>query len=137
MNDTISGPDFEAIRQSTRASQADRPIPITVEFDRVSGRIVVDFANGAAFAFLARSLQGLGDASDENIANVELEGVDGLHWPSLDADFTISGLMRGVFGTSAFVESQRKGGRSRSEKKTAASRANGAKGGRPLGVRKS
>lgn len=39
--------------------------------------------------------------------------------------------MNGVFGTRSFMEAQRRGGQSRSPAKAAASRANGAKGGRP------
>ncbi len=79
----------------------------------------------------ARSLQGLEDATDDELSEVELAGETGLHWESKDVDFTIAGLMHGIFGTGAFMEAQRRGGQSRSEAKTAASRANGAKGGRP------
>ena len=107
------------------------PIPVTVRFDAPSGRLVVEFTNGAALLVPARSLQGLEDASDAELAEVELAGETGLHWETRDVDFTIAGLMRGVFGTARFMDAQRKGGQSRSAAKTAASRANGAKGGRP------
>ena len=77
-------------------------------------------------ASTARSLEGLEDASD-----AELAGETGLHWESRDVDCTIAGLMRGIFGTAHFMEAQRKGGQTRSKAKIAASRANGSKGGRP------
>lgn len=79
----------------------------------------------------ARSIQGLENATPAQLAEVELLGETGLHWETLDVDFTILGLMKGIFGTAKFMEAQRRGGQSRSAAKIEASRANGAKGGRP------
>ena len=56
----------------------------------------------------------------------------GLHWPSRDADLAIAGLVNGVFGTRKWMsELARRAGRATSPAKAAATRANGAKGGRP------
>ena len=63
-----------------------------------------------SFMFPARSLQGLEDAKADQLAEVELLGETGLHWESLDADYTISGVMNGVFGTKAFMDARRRGG---------------------------
>jgi Protein of unknown function (DUF2442) len=121
--------------QAARARWADersaRPIPIAVRFDRETGRIVVDFDNGATFLVPARALEGLETATADQLAEVELLGETGLHWETLDVDYTIQGLMAGIFGSRAFLEAQRRGGQSRSPAKVAASRANGARGGRP------
>ncbi len=111
--------------------RAIRPIPVAARFDRESERIVVDFANGATFLVPARALEGLEHATLDQLAEVELLGETGLHWETLDVDYTIQGLMAGIFGSRAFLEAQRRGGQSRSPAKIAASRANGAKGGRP------
>ena len=113
------------------AERAHAPIPASARFDEASGRIVVDFTNGAAFMVPARSIQGLEKATVVQLAEVELLGETGLHWESLDVDFTIVGLMSGIFGTAKFMDAQRRGGQSRSAAKIEASRANGAKGGRP------
>lgn len=121
-------------REATLKGDAERvraPIPSSVRFDEPSGRIVVDFTNGAAFMVPARSIQGLGNATPAQLAEVELLGETGLHWETLDVDFTILGLMKGIFGTAKFMDAQRRGGQSRSAAKIEASRANGAKGGRP------
>lgn len=123
------------IKEATRRGQEDvanRPVPESVRYDRVSGRIIVEFANGSAFMVPARSLQDLDGASDEDLAEVELWGGYGLHWDTLDVDFTIPGLMAGNFGTARFM--QQKGGQSRSPAKVAAARENGKKGGRPRKV---
>jgi hypothetical protein len=125
----------DAELQSAKARWAEersgRPVPVAVRLDRETERIVVDFANGATFLVPARALEGLEQATSDELAEVELLGETGLHWEALDVDYTIQGLMAGIFGSRAFIEAQRRGGQSRSPAKAAASRANGARGGRP------
>lgn len=87
--------------------------------------------NGVAVMVPARSIEGLEKATAEQLAEVERLGETGLRWESLDVDFTIAGLMNGIFGTSKVMDAQRRGGQSRSAAKIEASRANGAKAGRP------
>ena len=111
--------------------RAERPVPNAVRFDAPSERVIVDFTNGASFMFPARAVEGLELATTEQLADVELLGETGLHWESLDVDYTVTGLMSGIFGSKTFMEAQSRGGKSRSPAKAAASRANGAKGGRP------
>ncbi|MCJ9750144.1 DUF2442 domain-containing protein [Neorhizobium sp. BETTINA12A] len=130
----ITDAELTQAKRRWETERAQRPVPVSVRFDSASGRIVVEFANGAAFMVPARSLEGLTEAEDEQLAEVALLGETGLHWESLDVDYSISGLMSGVFGSRTFMEAQRRGGQSKSPAKIAASRANGAKGGRPRKV---
>ena len=121
-------------REAMLKGQEERarlPIPASVRFDETSERIVVDFTNGAAFMVPVRAIQGLENASVQQLHDVELLGETGLHWESLDLDYTIAGLMRGIFGSAKFIDAQRRGGQSTSDAKIAAARNNGAKGGRP------
>lgn len=127
----VTDAELSAAKARWTEERAARPIPVAVRFDPDSERIVVDFENGATFLVPARALEGLESATVEHLAEVELLGETGLHWETLDVDYTIQGLMAGVFGSRAFIEAQRRGGRSRSPAKVAASRENGAKGGRP------
>ncbi|MGV8935984.1 MAG: DUF2442 domain-containing protein [Allorhizobium sp.] len=127
----ITDADLASAKQRWEEERAQRPIPASVRFNPRSERVILEFTNGAAFLFPARALQGLKDATPAQLAEVELLGETGLHWESLDADFSIAGLMNGIFGTKSYMDAQRRGGQSRSPAKTAASRANGAKGGRP------
>ena len=54
------------------------------------------------------------------------------HWPLLDVDHYVSGLLNHVFGTSRWMaELGRRGGSVSSTAKAAAARINGKKGGRP------
>ena len=127
----ITDAELQSAKARWAEERAGRPIPVGVRFDRETERIVVDFANGATFLVPARALEGLEHATSDELAEVELLGETGLHWETLDADYTIQGLMAGIFGSRAFLEAQRRGGQSRSPAKVSASRANGAKGGRP------
>ncbi|MBW8285168.1 MAG: DUF2442 domain-containing protein [Rhizobium sp.] len=127
----ITDQEFADAKQRWAEERADRPVPVGVRFDMPSERVIVEFSNGAAFLFPARALEGLETATAAELAEVELLGETGLHWEGLDVDYSISGLMLGIFGSTAFMEAQRRGGQSRSPAKVAASRVNGAKGGRP------
>jgi Protein of unknown function (DUF2442) len=113
-----------------RAAHASEPRASAARYDRASGRVVVDLENGCAFAFPPRLAQGLETASDDQLAAVEILGRGyGLHWEELDVDLSLPGLMAGLFGTKSWMA--RHAGRATSAAKAAASRANGAKGGRP------
>jgi hypothetical protein len=65
--------------------------------------------------------------------NVELTpSGKGLRWDEPDLDLSIQGLLLGIFGSQVWMkEIAAKGGQSKSERKAAAARANGKKGGRP------
>lgn len=110
--------------------QASEPRASSVRYDRRKARVVVELTNGATFAFPPRLVQGLEDASPSEIAEVEILGSGyGLHWETRDIDVTVPGLLAGIFGTASYMA--RLAGKATSPAKAAASRTNGAKGGRP------
>jgi hypothetical protein len=101
-------------------------------YDR--GRIVVKLNTGLEMAFPPELAEGLQGAGEDALAEIEIapSGL-GLHWPKLDADLYVPGLMQGVFGSRRWMarELGARGGRARSSAKIDAARANGRKGGRP------
>ncbi len=102
-------------------------------YDRETGEIVVQMRNGAKFSFPYQLGQGLQGASGDDLAEVEVTpSGEGLHWETLDVDFSIPALIKGIFGTPSWMaELGRSGGSVTSEAKAAAARENGKKGGRP------
>jgi uncharacterized protein RhaS with RHS repeats len=106
---------------------------VAARYDARKKLVVVELANGASFAFPPQLAQGLSEARSADLAVIELSPLGtGLHWPRLDADLTVEGLLVGVFGSRAWMRQHAaRAGRATSEAKTAAARANGAKGGRP------
>lgn len=113
----------------------NEPRAASARYDRKLHRMVVELTNGCTFAFPPRLAQGLVTATDDQLSHVEILGVGyGLHWEALDVDLSIPGLLAGLFGTKAYMA--RQAGRATSLAKATASRANGAKGGRPPKVAK-
>ncbi len=118
-----------------RAAKADRTESraVSASYDKKTARIVVELNTGVVVSIPPALLQGLAKAAPHDLSKVAVspQGT-ALHWITLDADFSVSGLLAGVFGTRTWMaEVGRKGGRATSEAKAAASRANGHKGGRP------
>lgn len=106
---------------------------VAARFDARQKRVVVELANGSWFAFPPSLAQGLGAASAADLTVIEISPMGtGLHWPRLDADLAVEGLLAGVFGSRAWMRLHAaRAGRATSPAKTKAARANGAKGGRP------
>ena len=118
-----------------RAEEADRvePRAARARFDKKTNRIVVELTTGVVVTFPPALLQGLGNASAEELTQVVVSPHGtALHWEGLDVDFTVSGLLAGIFGTRPWMAALgRKGGRVSSEAKAKAARLNGHRGGRP------
>ena len=124
----------DAIARSSE--QISEPKACEVIYNRESKKIVIHFDNDCTFECPVSLLQGVSDLTDDEIGKVELTPAGwGITWSEADLDFGVNELVQGVFGTKAWMkEIAAKGGRSRSEKKQAASRINGVKGGRPRKV---
>lgn len=112
---------------------SNEPRAEAIKYSRVKKLITIKLTNGAQFIFPPNLLEGLGDASPDELADVHLSGSgDSVHWEQLDVDFSIPGLVSGILGTQAWMsELGRRGGKKTSPAKSAAARHNGAKGGRP------
>jgi hypothetical protein len=122
--------EIDAANARGREIASTLPHAASARYDRRSRRIIVELTNGSLFAFPAELGQGLAGASADQLSEIELSGGGfGLHWPKLDADLTVPGLLAGVFGTARWMAAQ--AGRASSPAKAAAARRNGTKGGRP------
>jgi len=116
---------FAGSREDRRAVRA--------EYESNGDRVVVFLSDGVIVSIPRTYLQGLQEATQTQLSNIEVVGAGtGLHWPQLDADHYVPGLLNQVFGTRRWMsELGRRGGSSRSSAKARAARENGAKGGRP------
>lgn len=122
--------ELDAAEQRGRASFASVPLATYARYDARRRRVVIELNNGSTFAFPTEAVQGLQGASHADLAEVEVWGEGyALRWETLDVDFTVPGLLAGIFGTKKYMASL--AGRATSPAKAAAARANGAKGGRP------
>ena len=126
----------ETFAQAEKRAQAKRQAgyAVTAHYDQRTSRIVVKLNTDVQISFPARVAEGLADASPDELATIEItpSGL-GLHWPRLDADLYVPGLLAGQFGSKRWMAAQlgAVGGRARSQAKAKSSRENGRKGGRP------
>src|SRR5437870_12966557 len=89
-----------------RAAKADlrEPRAMNAYYDKHAKHIVVTMTNGVVVSIPSERLQGLAAASPDDLAKVEVS-VHGtsLHWKKLDADFSVPGLLAGIFGTRTWM----------------------------------
>lgn len=129
----VTEAEFAAAVARGEAARKNEPHASAVRYDAATRRIVISFATGTEMTVPVHLLEGLAGATDDQIAEVELLGDGyGLHWESLDVDLTVPGIVMGIFGTAKWMA--KIAGQTKSEKKAAAARANGALGGRPRKV---
>lgn len=125
--------NYDKAKARGDAYLANHPRALKAWYHEDSQRMYVGLNNGVDFSFPTELAQGLRGGSAEALSQVELLPFGtGLHWPLLDADLSVAGLLAGIFGTKMWMkEIASIGGKATSKAKTAASRANGLKGGRP------
>ena len=125
----------QIIRARERASVKEKTEPRakSARFDPTPRRVVVELTNGLTVSFPPELLQGLEEASHEELSEIRvLPTGNALSWDRLDVQFSVPRLVHGVFGNKPWMAHLgRLGGLTRSEAKAAAARVNGTKGGRP------
>ena len=126
--------NFELVNRRAKDLQAAIPRAISVHYDRKSGHIVIHLSSKLIVSFSPHDAQGLETAKPSQLEEIEISPSGfGIHFPKLDADLYIPGLLEGFLGSKKWMAARlgQAGGQSRSRAKRAASRANGRLGGRP------
>jgi len=129
----ITRQQFKAANARGAAAIVRGPVARAARYDARRGLIVITLEGGCEFAFPAALAEELADAPRAKLAKIKISpnGL-GLHWPMLDADLYLPGLIEGTFGSRRWMQQIGKlGGHSRSAAKAKASRENGKRGGRP------
>ena len=126
----------EEMSRAEAAMEARRALghATAARYDAASGRLIVSLHNGVELAVPVRLVEELSEADPADLAEIEITPAGlGLHWPCLDADVYVPGLLSGAFGSRRWMAAQlgAQGGRASTPAKAAAARSNGAKGGRP------
>lgn len=98
------GEAIATAREAATIANAVEPRAESAYYDESSDRIIINLKSGATFSFPPELAQGLAGACPEDLAEVEVTpSGDGWHWEKLDADFSVSALLAGVFGTEAWM----------------------------------
>lgn len=105
-----------------------------VHYDAGRNRLIIRLTTGIELGLIPRDVEGLRDASIDDLKSAEIDAFGlGIHFPRLDADLYVPALLQGVLGSRRWMAAQlgAAGGRTRTQAKADAARANGKRGGRP------
>ena len=126
--------EYETAIERARVRAETEPHATAARYDKRLSMVIVDLHTGLTVGFRPADVQGLETASVNDLSVIEISPSGfGLHFPTLDADVWLPGLLAGHFGAKNWMAARlgKVGGKARSLAKTVACRANGAKGGRP------
>lgn len=123
--------DAAEIRGREAASSPHRVARAWYDID--GERVIVEFANGFAFAMPVSAVPGLDEQPAEVRMNVEVDPLgEGLRWDEADIDVSVHGVLVEAIGRGTlFRYLGQQGGQAKTEAKREAARMNGLKGGRP------
>ncbi|MBW3654563.1 MAG: DUF2442 domain-containing protein [Gemmatimonadetes bacterium] len=123
---------YDAACEAARVADLTEPRAKAAFYDPATGRIVVELKRGSAFAFPPALLKELAKRTPEELARVEVDpSGEALSWEEFDIDISVPGILVAILGDSMLKAFASRGGSSKSERKAAAARENGRKGGRP------
>jgi hypothetical protein len=125
--------EIDAAIERAKIYDLYRPKALDAAYRPKDDVIVIKFLSGVELTVPRRLLQGLENATQAQLAEVEVDnGQSGLHWESIDVDHYVPTILEGIFGSRKWMTQLGKmGGASRSKAKQTAARQNGRKGGRP------
>lgn len=79
------------MQQNDQPHEDDRPVSVYI----AAGMLRVQLQDGREIATPLEWYSSLAEATPEQQANVELS-LSGIHWPDLDEDLSIAGMLRGI-----------------------------------------
>jgi hypothetical protein len=127
--------EIEAALETAKLQDSE-PRALTVEHIPGLNLLIVGLSNQRRLAIPVEDVQGLGNATREQMRKYKLIGRGtGISFPELDVDLYVPALIEGVYGNRRWMaQLGKKGGKARTEAKRIAARANGARGGRPARI---
>ena len=104
LDDQTFQQQFEQAQAAAEFANLTEPRAITAYYEPNDRTITVRLRSRASFSFPVDIVQGLAGAETQDLTQVEVTPMgDGLHWETLDIDFTIAGLLAGRFGTKKWM----------------------------------
>ena len=132
MSDTEFERQYAAATRIGEEELRNNPLAVAVDYNTRLRKVRVTLNNGCLFVFPPELVQGLTNATPQQLAAVRILGPGAaIDWPSLDVQCQITSLLSGIFGTRRWMAGlDRKGRQTTLPAKTATTRSNEKKGGR-------
>lgn len=100
--------EINQAREAGKIADSQEPRAQSVYYDSKEKQIVITLTNGNIFLFSPDLVEGLANASEEDLKDIEITpSKEGLHWDKLDVDLSISALLMGIVGTKRWMEQSR------------------------------
>ncbi len=135
---SISEAEFEELKQQARQLDKEEPRIARARFNAHKGRLELELKGsalaGTELSLVVRQLAQLQDAPDELLSEfIVTRSGTSIRWPQLNFGISTVALVEIICGLRhlSLATHQSKAGSVKTQAKTLASRANGAKGGRP------
>ncbi len=104
INGVIDGDSYEAAVREGALQRSLLPAAVAVRYDGATDRVLVILDTGVELAFAPWLVQGLGGAEADDLVEAEISPSGlGLHFPRLNADVYLPGLLEGVMGTKRWM----------------------------------
>jgi hypothetical protein len=96
--------EIDRAEAAAKLADAIEPRALSARYDAQTQMVVIQLRDGSVFMFPHHLGQGLGGARAADLAAVEVtpSGL-GLHWEALDVDLQVPSLLRGIYGTKAWM----------------------------------
>lgn len=105
--DTIEA-EYEIAKRRMARRQVRYPVAMAVRYDRRISRVVISLVSGIQIAFSPRDVQGLEHAQPADLVDAEISPSGlGIHFPRLDADIYIPGLLQGALGSKRWMAARK------------------------------
>ena len=115
--------EFRAATERAQQRLRDEPHIVKARYDLRLGRVILELSSGGWFAFRPEDAQGLEGATSEQLQEIEITpSTFGIDFPRLDAQFDVTALLQGHFGSRKWMAQRTAAGSAsvRSQSKTAA-----------------
>ncbi len=103
--------DFERANQRAKDLEARIPRAVSAHYDRRTGRIMICLSSKLIVSFSPADIEGFKDAQPSQLTRIEVSPSGfGIHFPALDADLYVPGLLEGFLGSKTWMASRLEAG---------------------------
>src|ERR1035438_8644448 len=99
--------DFELANQRAKDLEGNVPRVVSAHYDRKAGRVVIQLSSKLIVSVSPGDVEGLEDAEASQLGEIEISPSGfGLHFPAVDADLYVPGLLDGILGSKKWMASR-------------------------------
>ena len=101
--DLTTDEDIDAALEDAR-DLPPLPQALSAEYNRAADVIILRIDNGRRLVIPREEMQGLRDATPEQISQIEIFGGTDICWPQLDLDHYLPSLLEGRYGNERWMQ---------------------------------